>query len=163
METKTIQIPEGWIIDKEKSTDAEIVLKEVEKPIERWRDNVNAIIEGYYFDYTIEAFIRNHTFTNVHLKNGVFATMKQAKSALAMARISQIMANDERFGGVVTNEEWQDITLIKYLIYRDCNSIVTSSYTYSQYHLLSFHTPEQRDLFMQENEDLVKEYLMIES
>ena len=26
---------------------------------------------------------------------------------------------------------------------------------------LAFHTPEQRDLFLTENEDLVKDYLML--
>lgn len=29
-------------------------------------------------------------------------------------------------------------------------------------HFLSFHTQEQRDLFLKENEDLVKDYLMID-
>ena len=71
------------------------------------------------------------------------------------------MANDERFGGVVTNEEWDDNYIDKYTIDRIKNKINTSVYS-SSYTFLAFHTKEQRDLFLKENEDLVKDYLMID-
>ena len=35
-----------------------------------------------------------------------------------MAQISQIMANDSRFGGVVTDEEWKNYGMGKYCINR---------------------------------------------
>ena len=98
-----IVAPEGYEIDKENSTLECIKFKPVQK--KRWRDNEYAQIEGYFFNLasTIEAY---GGLNNPYNYN-VFATEKQAKSALAMARISQIMANDERFGGVVTDEEWK--------------------------------------------------------
>lgn len=79
-----------------------------------------------------------------------------------MAQINQIMANYERFGGVVTDEEWEDTDLDKYVILRNnmnttCNGIACYNYAF-----LAFHTLEQRDLFLKENEDLVKDYLMID-
>ena len=77
-----------------------------------------------------------------------------------MARISQIMANDERFGGVVTDEEWNRRGF-KYTIGRNENTIEKVVYT-TTWQFLAFHTEKQRDLFLSENEDLVKDYLMID-
>lgn len=79
-----------------------------------------------------------------------------------MAQISQIMANDERFGGVVTDEEFKNKNTWIYSINRDQNTIRTYEGTHGLDHFLSFHTREQRDLFLEENEDLVKDYLMID-
>ena len=71
------------------------------------------------------------------------------------------MANDPRFGGPVTDEEWNGTnTAYKYVISRRDNNIEFEKY-YKWYCFLAFHTKEQRDLFLKENEDLVKDYLMI--
>lgn len=64
-----------------------------------------------------------------------------------------------RFGGVVTDEEWSNFGT-KYCILRYDNDVDTYSSVYS-YNFLAFHTIEQRDLFLKENEDLVKDYLML--
>ena len=78
-----------------------------------------------------------------------------------MAQISQIMANDERFGGVVTDEEWETSYVTKFVLFRNENRIDKGLY-HQYYHFLAFHTAEQCDLFLEENEDLVKDYLMID-
>ncbi len=160
METKElkINIPEGFEIDKESSTFECIKFKPI---VKRWRDS-HSKVAGYFLsgnhirplsnDYHEEWNCGNHD---------VFATEKQAKSALAMAQISQIMANDERFGGVVTDEEWEDTNISKFVITRLRNTMNKVAYATSTYEFLSFHTQEQRDLFLEENEDLVKKYLMI--
>ena len=156
--TKEIKItpPEGYEIDKENSTFECIKFKPI---IGRWRDNSEEMFVGYYIDVNC-SIQKTGRCSNMEHNHNVFATKKQAKSALAMARISQIMANDERFGGVVTDEEWHNLT-IKYIIERLDTSIskTTSLYCYS---FLAFHTSRQRDLFLEENEDLVKDYLMID-
>ena len=112
METKEIKItpPEGYEIDKENSTLECIKFKPVAK---KWRYR-NPFISGYYIS-------GNHVKLDAdYWDNGnyIFATQKQAKSALAMAQISQIMTNDPRFGGVVTDEEWELDTITKYTIDR---------------------------------------------
>ena len=125
----------------------------------RWRDNEDANIEGYFIDSEISKVF--HTEEPVPSDCfSVFATEVQAKSALAMARISQIMANDERFGGVVTDEEWHDDSTWKYFIYRKDDAITTNE-TGMEWHFLAFHEPEQRNLFLQENEDLIRNYFML--
>lgn len=153
-----IPIPEGMEIDKENSTFECIKFKPIEK--KRWRDDEDAEIKGYYV--ATEADIQETDLVfNTNNNYNVFATEKQAKSALAMARISQIMANDERFGGVITDKEWVKPTNCgKYTISRIGNDFYCG-YSYNAYHFLAFHTPQQRELFLQENEDLVRDYLMI--
>ena len=148
--------PEGFEIDKEHSTFDCIKFKPI---VKRWRDNKDVQIKGYYISNV--SIIRPSEFNSNNCCNyNVFATEKQAKSALAMARISQIMANDERFGGVVTDEEWEHNESVKYVIQRGTKNII-KNYCYHLYHFLAFHTLEQRDLFLEENEDLVRDYLCL--
>lgn len=157
METKEIKItpPEGFEIDKKHSTFECIKFKPLEK---KWRDK-RANIVGYYIN-TFSKIAKAACDNTLH-NHYVFATMKQAKSALAMAQISQIMANDERFGGVVTDKEWVRYAITKWTIERSENKIITTFRHYT-YTFLAFHTIEQCNLFLEENEDLVKDYLMID-
>ena len=157
METKEIKIvpPEGYVIDKENSTFDCIRFK----PVVKWRDNIQARFDGYYIKSDADV-VGVKGMYNTKTAYNVFSTEKQAKSALAMARISQIMANDKRFGGIITDEEWKNDDITKYCIRRFCNTIKRDFYYYV-YCFLAFHTEEQRNLFLEENEDLVKDYLML--
>lgn len=161
-ETKEIKIdvPEGMEIDKENSTFECIKFKKKEKT--PWRNNKTIRLKNAWI-ITIDSRILSmpHILLNSDKNHNLFATEKQAKSALAMAQISQIMANDERFGGVVTEEEWKCEDMTKYVIIKMFGDIECTCYQ-TTYHFLAFHTKEQRDLFLQENEDLVKDYLMVE-
>ena len=148
--------PEGMEIDKENSTFECIKFK----PIPKWqRDDVNEIINGYFIG--MDSVIRPISVPNMPSNHNVFATEKQAKAALAMAQISQIMANDPRFGGIVTDEEWEDEEL-KYTINRWTGKpeIIHGNENYHRYAFLAFHTEKQRDLFMKENMDLIKDYYL---
>ena len=149
--------PEGFEIDKEHSTFDCIRFKPIEK--KKWRDNENADVAGYYITYGGRISDQPQG-KNIKENYGLFATEKQAKSALAMARISQIMANDKRFGGVVTYEEWENGKVHKFVIMRSGNCIQVNT-NWVEYQFLAFHTLEQRNLFLEENEDLVKDYLML--
>lgn len=150
--------PEGYEIDRENSTFERIKFRPLEK---RWRGAYGSLVSGYVIG--LDSNIRHWTNLSEGGDNiNVFATEKQAKSALAMAQISQIMANDKRFGGVVTDEEFKDENIWTYSINRNLNKIGKYQGVFGVDHFLSFHTPEQRDLFLEENEDLVKDYLMID-
>lgn len=157
METKEIKItpPERYEIDKENSTFDCIKFKRI---VKRWRDRNDNLISGYYLSGSGVAYLDGGFYNGNH---DVFVTEKQAKSALAMAQISQIMANDERFGGVVTDEEWKIYGVTKWTIERSENKIITTFRHYI-YTFLAFHTTEQRNLFLKENEDLIRDYLMID-
>lgn len=148
--------PEGYEIDKENSTFDCIKFKPVAK--KRWRDE-DAQINGYSIIAPATPPVITKVVTSFN-RDCSYATKKQAKSALAMARISQIMANDERFGGVVTDKEWND-SKSAYTIERIKDTYEVQS-RLSFYSFLAFHTREQCDLFIKENEDLIKDYLMID-
>ena len=130
-----------------------LTLSEIQK---RWRDDESAKIDGYYIDG--DSSIIAHSGKNAWMNYNIFSTEKQAKSALAMARISQIMANDERFGGVVTDKEWIKkpwTTIIKI----DNKLTISNRFGYT---FLAFHTMEQANLFLQENKDLIKDFYMMD-
>ena len=152
----TILIPRGYELDKEKSTFEKIVLKKKENDVKTWNDLVcEQIPDGskwiaasgdiIFFDRKLGEFDKN-----------VYIDEKHAKSALAMAQISQLMPY---YGGAITDEEWLD-DKDKYVITKLKNKIVTSMYS-NTFYFLAFHTEEQRNDFLKYNEQLVKDYLMI--
>lgn len=149
------------LIDTAAISDNDIVIvEEVEEP-EFWSDNENNTFHGFsIMNVPIDnIFTEVEAAPNTKINYHLFVTKKQAKSALAMARIGQIIANDiENFGGVISDDEWEDNDT-KYIIYRRNNEICAASSTF-QYFFLAFHTKEQRDLFLEKYYDLVKEYLM---
>lgn len=136
-----------------------VIVEEVEEP-EFWSDKEDKQAKGWLINF--ESNIIYHTPTQYnHREHKFFASRKQARSALAMAMISQIMANDvEHFGGVVTDEEWGNSDYWKHVIYRMHNNISVKAVR-ANYHFLAFHTEAQRDLFLEKYRDLVKDYLMI--
>lgn len=145
-----------WVNDK----------KELKKIGTKWRDDEDQVLHGYYL--TSDGLICNlddlgdeDIQKNTKDNYSTFATEAQAKSALAMARISQIMANDTRFGGTVTDEEWKDQSWQKYTFLVSFTNKIECYETTTWKDFLSFHTAEQRNLFMRENMDLIEDYLMI--
>ena len=149
--------PEGYEIDRENSTLECIKFKLIPT---KWRDNERARITGYFIGNSSDIVKTDMICHNSKINYNVFNSEKQAKSALAMARISQIMANDERFGGIITDKEWKNDSIGKYCIDRQRNEI-NKEFCYICFSFLAFHTAEQRDLFLRENEDLIKDYLML--
>lgn len=148
--------PEGYEIDKENSTFDRIVFKPIG---ERWIDKMT-LLSGYWINKDSQ-IISSNLLSNDRTNYNLFATEKQAKSALAMARISQIMANDPRFGGVVTYEEWMQRQPYAYYVILRYNNQIETACRYN-YEYLAFHTEAQRDLFLKENERLVRDYLMLD-
>lgn len=157
-----IQIPEGYEgIDEEKSNLEEGVIVFKKKGATPWRNDKNARLSGYFV--SDEADIEDiQDMYNVSNAWNVFATKKQAQSMLAMARLSQIIKNDKRFGGPITDEEWPDFEIRKYVISRFNDDIHVDDWATCYFRFLAFHTHEQRDLFLKENEDLIRQYFMLD-
>ena len=92
-------------------------------------------------------------------EKGTYKTEKQAKSALAYAQLTQLMALPEYNGNWVP--DWSDDCEEKYIIKRVRNSI--ESYTFSNaHHHISFKSKEIRDKFLENNYDLLKEYFELD-
>lgn len=153
MKTVTIQIPDDCEIQ---------IVKKEEKDnpvIKTYQDLLNndIVIEGYRGN-----FISDITYTGKQkirlLANNIAASRKVAKSMLAMAMISQLMPY---YGGEISSKEWTDSDTRKYVIRKIGNHVCCDDY-YTFYYFLAFHKREQRDEFLKYNEQLVKDYLMID-
>lgn len=132
-----------------------IVLRKKKNKFPTWEGLGN--IAGVFIDEGSKFFETSGVSTSNNNRN-VFLNEKYAKSALAMAQISQLIPY---YGGEITNDEWKDSSIRKYIIFRKM-SYVGRCEAYSNYEFLAFHTAEQRDEFLKNNEQLIKDYLMIE-
>lgn len=153
MEIKDINLEE-YEISEQKDKEI-IVLKKKKSKYPKWEDLKG--VSGCYIANNCIIRPASNIIANGENKN-VFLTEKHAKSALAMAQISQLIPF---YGGEITDKEWKDSDMKKYVITRDCNEI-KSAVNYIRYEFLAFHTEEQRNVFLKNNEQLVKDYLMIE-
>ena len=155
METITIQVPDGCDIQiVRKKENKEPVIRTYQDII----DNAVNIDTGYWIgDNSSINELSSYTI-NCDEDKGIAASEKVAKSMLAMAMISQLMPY---YGGEVTDEELGNTNIYKYIIRKEGNRI-DAGISYTTYHFLAFHTEEQRDNFLKYNEQLVRDYLMIE-
>ena len=145
-----IQIPEGYEIDKEKSTFEKIVFKKKEKVINCWEDIkwINGVYIDSYSDFNICV-----DRSNSHLHNNVFLNKKYAISALALAQISQLLPYYD------SKVDW-NICTKKYCIARTYDYL-TINVLQNTYHVLAFNTREEAERFLKYNEQLVKDYFML--
>ena len=130
------------------------------REVKTWDDLIGTKVpkESYFIGGSsrISKIITNQTFDMKYDRN-LFIDEKHAKSALAMAQISQLIPY---YGGVITDTEWNNSNVRKYVITRQNNYIVSESFKII-YHLLAFHTREQRDEFLKNNKQLVMDYFML--
>ena len=150
-----VEIPEGYEIDKEKSTFEKIVFKKKEEVVNCWEDIKR--ITGYWINMDSE-FI-NYTIGPLYMpacdaNKNVFLNEKYAKSALAFAQISQLLPYYD------SNVKW-DGSETKYCISRYQDTIIIDGWG-AYYHPIAFNTQEEAERFLKHNEQLVKDYYMID-
>ena len=128
---------------------------------------VGGKIKGYFIDHDESSIIFFDSEESQFIDDdgissdckNIFKTEKQAKSALAYAQLTQLMALPEFNGDWVP--DWSDDCEEKYIIKRVRNSI--ESYTFSNaHHHISFKSKEIRDKFLDNNFDLLKEYFELD-
>lgn len=155
MKTITINVPDDC--------EVQIIRKEERKEsvIKTYQDLIDNRIcsRGYYINSFSELEPVNVGNFDSYSDKNIAVSEKVAKSMLAMAMISQLMPY---YGGIITDEEWKNHKINKYIIVSYKNKIVTKLYMDCYYYFLAFHTTEQRDEFLKYNEQLVKDYLMID-
>src|SRR5574344_257468 len=162
--TQEISIPEGCVLDEEKSTLLHLVFKKKQPAVVCWKDLPE--VHGYRYGqngqvvYTPPAYI-NPSSTNDGYKD-LAADPKVVRHSVAAAQISQLK---KYYGGDVTLEDWQDMHQVIYIItynhLANQFSIEPSYFMQETSGLLAFHTEEQASNFLLNNEDLVKDYLML--
>jgi hypothetical protein len=148
MKTLKIEIPQGYEIDKEKSTFENIVFKEAKKELPKSWEELD-IVKGY--NTTTYGDINSTTINiNYNIKN-IFATKEQAEASIAMAQLSQLIKvyND---GWV---PDWNDDEF-KYCIYFIGNNIGKENLRNSRT-FLSFKDEEIRNLFLENFKELIEQ------
>jgi len=149
MKELKIEIPEGYEIDEEKSSFEKIVFKKKHE-VNCWEDLRN--IPGMYIADNSCIIPAAAGLVLPHNKN-VFLNEKYAKSALALAQISQLLPHyDTNVDWTTNNEKW--------CITRVSNKIEVRSWG-SIHHVLAFNTKSEAIRFLKHNEQLVKDFYML--
>lgn len=132
------------------------------KPIRNeWKSKIfGKKSDGYYiFNSKIKRVEMPNTSPVKSGDMDIFKTEKQAKSALAYAQLTQLMALPEYNGDWVP--DWKNRTQLKHCIEMDSMNIVSVTF-YTAYSKLSFKTIEIRNRFLENNLDLLKEYFELD-
>ena len=158
MEEKSIkiQIPDGYEIDEAKSSFTEIKFKPIEdKYPDSWEDAfLGKRISGHYIDIDgdiVAANCGNYTKKD----RNIFFKVGQAKSILAYAQLTQLMALPIYNGD--WEADWKDCTKFKYSISREGDRLV-KGVRFNYYEEIVFKSPEIRDIFFDKYQDLLQTY-----
>lgn len=116
---------------------------------------------GYRFDAINNTLISTEVIANNADKN-LPKSEKVAKAILAMAQISQLMPY---YGGEVTELDWNNEEIRKYYITKRIDittnyAVISRGETVDEYYFLAFYSRLERDLFLENNGQLVYDYLM---
>ena len=114
----------------------------------------NKEISGFYVAQISE--IREYDDNEASISDmNLFKTEKQAKSALAYAQLTQLMALPEYNGDWVA--DWNNACQVKWSITR-VNDELYKSIIHRSYSQIVFKSEEILDMFRKNNKDLLKQY-----
>ena len=152
METKEIKIevPQGYEIDKEKSTFEKIVFKKIPENPKTWEEYCSLMkgekVYDTYYDYVII-----NDFSDAHNQ---FATKERAEQFIALGQLMQL------------RDYWvRGYKEFKYalLVTRNENILVYNWSGYRTYpHILTFPTQEMAEDFKECFPDLIKKAFLLE-
>ena len=148
-------IPEGYVIDNSKSTENKIVCKPIEPKYPKSWDEafINNIIRGYWLGN--DGDIRIADRAAVASDKNVFKTEKQAKSSLAYAQITQLIALPCYNGDWIP--DWDYPSQERYCITRMKYDIVKLDYS-GYFSFLAFKSEKVRDEFFNGHMDLIRQF-----
>ena len=149
METKEmkIQAPEGYEIDKEKSTFEKIVFKKIKKELAESWEELETIKGSYINNYSRICDFRG--FTKEDNKN-VFPTKEEAAACLALAQLCQL--RDRYNDG--WKPDWEDFTMKSSIYFH--KEIATGGENRNERAVLFFRTSKLRDEFLENFRDLIE-------
>lgn len=141
-----------------KSTKIELTPEQAEtlglvtKEVKRWKD-LGGITGWVVMTFSKIAHVNDAYSTDID--RNVFATKNQARSALAMAQLSQLMKH--------VNEDWSpdwSSSTYKYAIYFINGRVHADSFI-NNAHFLAFPTEEIRNRFLENHRELIEEYFLM--
>lgn len=152
-----IQIPDGYEIDEAKSSFTEIKFKPIEsKYPDSWEDAfLGKCMYGFYVRGQEYKTFSHGQGEAIRDDKDVFKKEKQAKSSLAYAQLTQLMALPCYNGD--WEADWEDGIQPKYVIIRKFNELEKIT-NYLYYEEIAFKSPEIRDIFFNKYQDLLQTY-----
>lgn len=137
-------------------------LQKLENTIEEWEDlptlsGINARGESFEFFRNEESKVAWESIQTNY--QDLYKTAEDAKAALAMAKISQLLPY---YGQAISSIEWEDTNLIKYCLVRNNNAVLIRECT-DEYHYLAFRSKEFCNKFMESNATLILDYFKMYS
>lgn len=145
-----IQAPEGYEIDKEKSTFEKIVFKKVEKELPKSWEELGEI-KGWYVDSFSDIMPCDKGDTDKDNDKNIFPTIEEAEACLALAQLCQL--RDRYNDGWKPN--WAMYKTEKWCI-EVVNYKITKNTYYTIHRVLAFKTKELRDKFLENFRDLIE-------
>lgn len=151
METKEmkIQAPEGYEIDKEKSTFEKIVFKKTENELPKSWEELH-MIKGWFVENGSGIYEFENCFT-ISKNRNLFPTKEEAEACLALAQLCQL--RDRYNDG--WKPDWKDDNQFKWCIdfFQD---VVRKTAVLFVRRTLTFKTEELRDKFLENFRDLIE-------
>ena len=147
-----LSVPEGYEIDKEQSTERQIVLKKIEdEKVRNWEDYCKKMKgkASYFYHYNL-----GETVSSNFDHNPMLSEFEDKKDAEALAAFDKLLKLRKDWVGE-WEPNWNDNTY-KYQIITHRQQLSTISDMYSS-HPMTFPTPEMRNEFLDCFKDLLEQ------
>lgn len=148
--TITITAPEGYEVDKEKSSFEKIVFRALpDKELPRSWGELNNV-SGYYVTDTAD--LKVYSFLACETNRNTWPTKEEAEASIALAQLCQLR---DRYNGGWKPDWGRESDELKHCVNIECGKITANIWRTTQ-HVLTFKTPELRDKFMENFSDLIE-------
>lgn len=144
-----IEVPDGYEIDKEKSTFEKIVFKKVEKELPKCWEELD-IVKGFYVDSLSEIASTGEDTCAEEYNRNTFPTKEEAEACIALAQLCQLR---DRY-----NDGWKpcwNTDTMKHCIYVSKGEI-RGGHQFENSRILTFEKREIRDKFLENFKDLIE-------
>lgn len=144
-----IEVPDGYEIDKEKSTFEKIVFKKVEKELPKCWEELD-IVKGFYVDSLSEIASTGEDTCAEEYNRNTFPTKEEAEACITLAQLCQLR---DRY-----NDGWKpcwNTDTMKHCIYVSKGEI-RGGHQFENSRILTFEKREIRDKFLENFKDLIE-------
>lgn len=151
-----IEIPEGYEVDKDKSTFEKIVFKKIEIKYPLRVQEIQKSNEHYYFIDLIGKISyvnRNSGLVLKRVEDNYLSSQKRAQAFLALMQLVELRDAWNKIDG--KEVDWEDNICPKFSIFNKSNKISIGEGYYISYPI-SFAFKKTRDLFLETFKDLLE-------
>ena len=150
---ETIQIPEGYVIDTEKSNERQIVLKKIEDRVKSWEEYCKKMKgkDSYYIDDVFKKIRSSHFDSEPQLSE--FEDKEEAEAFAALGKLRKL--RKDWIGEWKPDYKNHDVE--KFTIIAADDEVTKKSKSYYVSSSMSFPTEKMRDEFFDTFRDLLEQ------